>query len=187
MANCCTFTNRFCTQSGQVVVGRMKLQNGVFSIVYYDLNGSLYTGNDIVFPSCQPAPSNILTVRFRFIDVNCDSDFGGCDKMRCELIFSDINALQNGTKIVLNMSSANSAVLLLESVLNPLGVFTISGGEIEIVDISLITSPSIIFILGYEDIACAEANTYNGVVDNVIFMNSGWSNGTHTGDSIIKI
>ena len=180
--NCCTFSSKFCTTSGVSVIGRLTLENGVLSTSYYNLDGSQHLANDISFPSCIPI-TNFLDTTLEFVSVGCSSNE---DQLRCRVTFSDVSALKDGTGISLSLSNTNNSPIVSTSVGSPSGAFSIDAvGNVAIIDASLITS-SIEFALYYENIGCASSNTYNGVVDSVLEMKSGWGNGTHTSDSIIK-
>jgi len=54
MSDCssCSFTSKFCTQSGGIVIAKLDLKNGVLTTNYYNLDGSLHEENDIVFSNC---------------------------------------------------------------------------------------------------------------------------------------
>ena len=101
--NCCIFTQRFCTQSGNYVIGRMKLKEGVLSVVYYDMNGVVYTNNDIIFPSCV---TNFINAIIDITDVSCTSNL---DTLRIALTLSTLAGLQNGT--IIKLTSMNFSIV----------------------------------------------------------------------------
>jgi len=182
--NCCIFTQRFCTQSGNYVIGRMKLQKGVLSVVYYDMNGVVYTNNDIAFPSCA---TNFINAVIDIVDVSCTSNE---DVLRTNLTLSTLAGIQNGTKIKLTALSNNNELIQSVSANTPTGAFTISSSngidiDIEIIDINLMAS-TIVFGIGFQDLACAISNIYTVSVIDITNAVPSWGLGITSQDIIIK-
>jgi hypothetical protein len=182
--NCCIFTQRFCTQSGNYVIGRMKLQKGVLSVVYYDMNGVVYTNNDIAFPSCA---TNFINAVIDIVDVSCTSNE---DVLRTNLTLSTLAGLQNGTKIKLTALSNNNELIQSVSANTPTGAFTISSSngidiDIEIIDINLMAS-TIVFGIKFQDLACAISNIYTVSVIDITNAVPSWGLGITSQDIIIK-
>lgn len=182
--NCCIFTETLCTLSGVYVVARMKLVEGVLSIVYYDMNGVVYTNNDIVFPSCV---TNFINAVIDIIQVNCNNNE---DTLRVSLTFSTLTGLQNGTIIKLTSLSNNNELIQTAFVGGPIGAFAVTSTngtdiEIKIVDISLMTS-AIGFGVTFEDIGCAISNIYTVSIIDIINALPSWGLGITSQDTIIK-
>ena len=185
--NCCTFTSKFCTQSGQIVVGRMKLQDGNFSIEYYDLSGALYTGNDIIFPTCQAiTPTNFVDTEVTFLNIVCD--FTDTSKVRCEVWVSDIAALKNGSLIELNIIAVSDilgSITSFKLTTPPLSGVVESSGKLLVTDVSLIAGQSIMFYIeNLPNVGCNATYSVDAVVDNISNLSSTCGNGTHSGNNI---
>jgi len=187
--NCCTFTSKFCTQSGQIVVGKMKLQDGVFSIEYYDLSGLPYANGDIIFPNCSAEPpTHFVDTEVSFINISCEVD---STEIRAEITFSDPSALRNGSLIELNIDAVSSilgSVNTFTIYADPLLGIVESNGKLLVIDSSLIIGQGAPFyIFGFPNSGCNATYSVDAIVNNISNLAPTWGNGTHTGNTIIEI
>ena len=189
--NCCIFTETLCTISGDYVVARMKLVEGVLSIVYYDMSGNVYTNNDIIFPTCVIPPTNFIDVLTEILDAACFNDVA-------ELRVSNIwglnldDAMVNGSIIHIKTSNTNSEIIqdayINSSVIAP--VFSLSYNStdifLEIINIGLLATNQIPVNIKFANVGCSIPNTYNVSVVDIINPIPTWGLGASNVATIFK-
>ena len=187
-SKCCTFTSKFCSTSGSVVIGRMKLENGSLSVSYTNIDGSPFVGR-VEFPNCAAQYTNFVNTNFRFAPK--DQCSGSDSEVACEVAVSDTASIQNGSVIRFDISILKYGTLLqrsftIESTM-AVGVLNLlPNNSFEITDKNGIISNSnkVSFKVKFKRENCAEQITLNGKTFSIVNMNSGWGNGTHTANSI---
>lgn len=187
-SNCCSFTAKFCTTNGSVVIAKMTLKKGIFSVSYYNLDGTPHVENDIDLNTCQNlAVTNTSPFTLSLVVQRCVSNkepltvnlnFGG---------IADIVGLKNGSKINLRLTHDLSYESDDFYGLSPVGAFSLlkeSGGKFTIVitNVSLLSS-SLSFVVPFANEGCVIPNNYYGDIENVLSMKSGYGASPLIGDS----
>lgn len=185
--NCCTFVQKFCTESGDTVLAKLKLQNGVLTKSLFDMNGGAYVGS-VILPNCA---NNLYT---DFIDtistlyLPTSPCIGGVQTIRLNIFIEDTSffGVQNESIIHLNI------FLLLNGLGIDFDIVDMNGlGAVEILPnndikiLSTIISGNILnFDLVFQNEGCNSNISIGAGVSYFSNLISGYGNGVHLAQGI---
>jgi hypothetical protein len=179
--NCCTFVQKFCSVSGDTVLAKLKLQNGVLTKSLFDMNGDAYLGS-VISPICDnfyidwvetisqlffiPCENEVQTIRLN-IYIEEDTFFGVQDE---SVIHLNINLLLNGLGLEFEIVDINT----------PGAVDILPNNDIKI--LSTVLSGNILnFDLVFQNEGCNSSISIEGGVSYFYNLSPGYGNGTHQG------
>lgn len=182
MSNCCVFTERFCDSNGEVVIGKLVLKNGILQTTFYDIVGN-QVPNDIVVPDCRQLYADLVDTETR---LSIDYCYEGETFLTMRLVVSDlsISGIKDGS--IFNMFIGIDPELTYELIDDnaPNIVDIIAPNKIVVLDASEIPQTGLLFKVKFRNENCNSQIQVTSRVQSISYLQSGWGNGEHTGNTI---